>query len=529
MAKYDRAAQKKQGELKHKRYIRQKQPQPSVDQSGEKPIQLRMNQDADLYSAERDSAEPIESLTAASSGEAMAKYVLHLQQTFGNRYVQQIIESTKGRGMSAHSQPGSYGQEAGPGGRGTAMTLPAGRSTAQRKMKAATPGVSGVDSSQFTTQTTVKRFPFVATIRRGFLAPVAGQVMPIHHHSDAEVGQEHGGEQFQALFQQAAGTSAGVSTQEPNAAASIETNAIGAEAGVPSQEPNTAASVESKASGTESGTSTQEPNAIPSSAAPAGPEPAAPSQEPNTASSIENQIPGTANGTALPGEKIGTPIRIPDIEVPALNEIEKTDAVNAGFTYSGSITRGGAGPTGFGVTRSFGSSLTGITITPQTGTFDVAATFEHPITYQVRSGTGPSSQVDIASESDPDITSTNYPTVASDLTPDMSDLNGRPPRTQFWAEDLTLRHELVHAHDDQGNGPGAMATVTTWLNGQTAASESDVRTLLSALPGRFSTALLAALSTEDGEKNAYGDGAASYTARATAIQNKGDAGEYAQP
>jgi hypothetical protein len=108
----------------------------------------------------------------------------------------------------------------------------------------------------------------------------------------------------------------------------------------------------------------------------------------------------------------------------------------------------------------------------------------------------------------------------------MSDLKGRPPRTKFWAEDLTVKHELVHAKDDRGNGPGAMATVTTWLNGQTAADVDGVKGLLSALPGRFATALLAALSTEDGEKHAYSDGADLYKARANAIKSKGDKGEY---
>jgi hypothetical protein len=156
----------------------------------------------------------------------------------------------------------------------------------------------------------------------------------------------------------------------------------------------------------------------------------------------------------------------------------------------------------------------------------VNATFKHPITYQIRSGTGPTGQIDIASKTDADITKTNYLTVVSDLTPDKSDLNGRPPRTKFWAEDLTVRHELVHCNDDKKNGPGAMATVTTWLNGQTAANIGEVKTLLSALPGRFATALLAALSTEAGEKHAYGDGAPSYKARADAIKAKGDKGDY---
>lgn len=236
---------------------------------------------------------------------------------------------------------------------------------------------------------------------------------------------------------------------------------------------------------------------------------------------------GPAGTPAPAAEGLGAPISVPDIEAPALAEVEKTDAVKGAFTYSGSIAKSGAAPSGFGVTRSFSAKLTGVTITPNAGTFDIAATFEHPITYQVRSGTGPSGQVDIASDADGDLTNANFGTAATALTPDMTDLNGRPPRSGFWAEDLTLKHELVHANDDKGNGPGAMATVTTWLNGKTAATAAEATMLLGALPGRFASALLAALSTEDGEKHAYGDGAPSYKARADAIKAKGAKGTAA--
>jgi hypothetical protein len=237
------------------------------------------------------------------------------------------------------------------------------------------------------------------------------------------------------------------------------------------------------------------------------------------ATALENTL--TAPGGAAP------PIQIPDIEFPALATVGKSDAINGAFTYSGSIAREGAAPTGFGVTRSFSSKLTGVKITSNPGTFDVSATYEHPITYQVQALTGPGGQIHIDSPTVGDITKANYLTVAADLTPNMSDLNGRPPRTQFWAKDLTLKHEKVHADDDKANGPGAMATVTTWLNGQTAADAAGVWTKMAALPGRFATALLAALSTEDGEKHAYGDGAPFYKARADAIKAKGAKGDYA--
>ncbi len=240
------------------------------------------------------------------------------------------------------------------------------------------------------------------------------------------------------------------------------------------------------------------------------------------------QTTGAAESAMKTEAALGVPISIPDIDIPALGQIERTDSISGKFTYKGSINKSPDTPSegNFGETLSFSSKLTGITITPKTSSFEISATFEHPIVYKIRSGTGPRGQVDISSEADSDITKDNYTTVASDLTPNISDLKGRPPRTKFWAEDLTVKHELVHAKDDQGNGPGAMATVTTWLNGQTAADVDAVKGLLGALPGRFATALLAALSTEDGEKHAYGDGADAYKARANAVKSKGDKGEY---
>lgn len=378
-------------------------------------------------------AGPTKSANSTSLGRAFSSpddevhSIIQLQRKFGNQAVQRLLHADA---ENLERRPG------------VAATTSVAQNVSQ-------------------TRTTVERYPFLARIRRGPRALLGGQVQAAQSRSDSPPGQEHGGEEYLALFEQLSAIPAGATAPESQFAAVPESPEL-----------------------------------------------------------------GTTSGEASSGQAAGVPIQVPDIEVPALAELAKSDAVMAKFKYTGSITRGGATPAGFGVTRSFSSKLTGATITPKSGTFEVAATFEHPITYQIRSGTGPSGQVDIAAETDTDITKTNYPTVVSDLTPNMSDLNGRPPRTTFWAEDLTVRHELVHANDDKKNGPGAMATVTTWLNGQTAANVGEVNTLLGALPGRFAAALLAALSTVDGEKHAYGDGAPSYKARADAIKAKGDKGEY---
>jgi hypothetical protein len=238
----------------------------------------------------------------------------------------------------------------------------------------------------------------------------------------------------------------------------------------------------------------------------------------------EAEAPEAQGEEGAPEEK---EIKLPDIEVPALAEIGKSDSIFTWFGYTTSKERGGAQPTGFGVTRSFSSKLTGVTIVPLPWSYMVSATLEHPVTWQVRSGTGPDGQVNVLSAASSNITAANYAAVADDLTPDMSDLNGRPPRAGYWAEDLTIRHELVHVADDQGNGPTVTTQVSNWLKTQTAGDRAGVEALLAAIPGRFAAGLMAALTTEAGEIHAYGDGAPSYKARADLIRERGAAGEYA--
>jgi len=199
----------------------------------------------------------------------------------------------------------------------------------------------------------------------------------------------------------------------------------------------------------------------------------------------------------------------------------KGHPVKGKITYSGEITRGGVtfGARDFGDTLSNPDLAKGSSVNYKSGTFEVSATLKHSIHYDVRSGTGPSGQTDIASEDDPDIKKTNYPEVVSDLTPGK---DGCPPRNHFWAEDLTLKHELVHANDYKENGPVALAKATTWLNGQIAANVEQVKTLYDPFVFRFASALRTLQPKEDSEKQAYLKGAPDYEARAKAIKTKGD-------
>lgn len=218
----------------------------------------------------------------------------------------------------------------------------------------------------------------------------------------------------------------------------------------------------------------------------------------------------------------GQAVRLPDIVLaPNLTE---TDPIASALTYAPTITQSGtAAP--FGETLPYTFTMSAIAVTPSAGTFNVTATVDNPITFQVNSG----GNTDIPSDTAPAITQANYATVASDLTPNMGDLNGRPPRTRFWAEDLCIRHERFHCTDGIPHARSGVTLAQNWLNGQTAADVAGVNTLLGQVPARVIATRSAAMTYPGRENRAYGDGAPSYLARANAIKTKGDANGYAPP
>lgn len=52
---------------------------------------------------------------------------------------------------------------------------------------------------------------------------------------------------------------------------------------------------------------------------------------------------------------------------------------------------------------------------------------------------------------------------------------GRPPRSKFWAKDLTEIHEQFHADDVKRLGPGAATSAVSWLSSQTASTVLGVQ------------------------------------------------------
>jgi hypothetical protein len=241
-------------------------------------------------------------------------------------------------------------------------------------------------------------------------------------------------------------------------------------------------------------------------AAPAGPAPAA----------------DPAGGAAPAGPADGTVITIPDIVKPELEHIHACDSIAGIIPYNGTVV-GGETPPGnaFGICRFGDVRVTGITITLTAGVYQVRGSIENRIKWGVQA----LGRTDIEGDADADITAGNYATVSSDLTPNMSSSGGRPPRTQFWASDFTQAHELFHANDVRGQGPGAATAAVSWISSQTATDVAGVQALVDQIPNRVVRTLAAGMG-EPAEVRAYGAGAGAYRTRANAIKARGDAGTY---
>lgn len=234
------------------------------------------------------------------------------------------------------------------------------------------------------------------------------------------------------------------------------------------------------------------------------------------------EMPRPGEGTSESAE--GKTIELPDIKFPARVSTSLQDSITGTLSHNGTIKKTGdkPDPGDFGETEAEAISLSNVSVKRSAGNFQVKARVNNPVEYQVDS----QDHTNIESENDSNIALVNYQQVVSDLTPNMSDLNGRPPRKQFWAEDLTIRHEQFHANEFLQKGAQGVQDAQTWLNGQTAANVQAARSLLSRVPSRVADVRKRDMTPPGVEMRAYGDGAPLYKARADAIKAKGDAGSY---
>jgi hypothetical protein len=208
-------------------------------------------------------------------------------------------------------------------------------------------------------------------------------------------------------------------------------------------------------------------------------------------------------------------------------EIVEGDTVAPGLLYSPSIGARATPPNAsqFGVTSTrptVPAATINIVHDAAAAEFNVRATVNNSVTWAVHS----LGRTDILDEDAAAITAANYTTAASDLTPNMASDGGRPPRTQFWASDLTAQHEQFHANERATTyGMPAFEFAQTWLGTQTAADEAEVRTHVNQVPAKMHENYATAY-TPGKETRAYGNGAPAYRARADAITAKGTSGGY---
>jgi hypothetical protein len=218
-------------------------------------------------------------------------------------------------------------------------------------------------------------------------------------------------------------------------------------------------------------------------------------------------------------------------EVPPVAAGASEDSIVSNLTYTNPVKNVSPpqSPGQFGKTTPI-IVVNRSTATPENGVFKVELVVDNKITYWVDSG----SRTDIASDSDPDITQTNYPTVVSDLTPSPTAVKNattnlyknQPPRTKFWAEDLTLKHERFHAGEDVKFGKQGAIIGRDWLNTQTTSKIDDIGPMLHTVAVKVAAKIDAEMAVPGSENRAYDDGAPDYTSRAQAVKTKGDANGY---
>jgi hypothetical protein len=142
-------------------------------------------------------------------------------------------------------------------------------------------------------------------------------------------------------------------------------------------------------------------------------------------------------------------------------------------------------------------------------------------------GVSSGGRTNVPSAAAPVVTAATWRTVASDLTPGGGTPN-RSPRTTFWAEDLTLTHEIFHFNEFntflrtsfgsfettiEGAGYTEAATATDTEAAALGRKAADLHTRLLAAWNQAKTNMAPGM-----EDRAYDDGAASYQARADAVR-----------
>jgi len=200
--------------------------------------------------------------------------------------------------------------------------------------------------------------------------------------------------------------------------------------------------------------------------------------------------------------------------------VEEGDGVAPALTYSGTVGHRASAPAAnlFGVT-STDVKINGVQVVPgAASTYRVSGAVDVTAKWSVHSR----GRVDVPYFAAPVVTATTYPKVASDLTPNMSSDGGRPPRKQYWAKDLTERHEKFHADERTGKyGKAAFEYAKAWLASQTASTAKDAKALADKVPDKMFESYNASF-VPGKENRAYGEGAIAYSVRAGMAKDYGE-------
>lgn len=180
----------------------------------------------------------------------------------------------------------------------------------------------------------------------------------------------------------------------------------------------------------------------------------------------------------------------------------------------------------FGLTMSEAETVNmNINRLPIIDAFGVSGEMLHHITWNVFEGIGPQNQIDITSKNDPAITAANYRDVARDLRPGQGNI---PPREDYFASDLTKRHENFHVYRHRLYYQKGLARGLKWLNAHKARTLGEVQRLVKRMLSRIDKYAGMKTSPNLGseENDAYEAGASGYQTRSDEILRKGRAGEY---
>jgi hypothetical protein len=233
-------------------------------------------------------------------------------------------------------------------------------------------------------------------------------------------------------------------------------------------------------------------------------------------------------GSAIPEPRVGETVRLPDIVVEPGEPSLETDAVGGAITYNGTTAQSGPEPTNdFGDTQPGRYVLTNVAVTKGESAWDVRATLQHDVTFQVRNEVGPTDarQKDISTATDPRITGKNYAAIAADLTPNRKDLGGRPPRLVYWSRALTIVHEQFHADDTVRLSRNGTESAQKWLGQQQADSAAAVEKLLEQAVATVKATRDEGMKMPGREERAYGDGIPLYEKLVSEIKAKFERGK----